>query len=267
MPYARTIAIALAATSVAAVLVPTIASAAPVVSALSIETKEPTAIEPLPEIETETDEIIDGVRIVADTDDQVEFVTKALDKFANAGYPIDNTEVRFDEDACDGSVGYHAITDGHHLVVICLEAEWTLLHELGHVWSDLYLDEVGETAWVELRGLDSWDDDGGKVEWGHRGTEHLAETIAFGLLDREHTPSRVTGGYDDHVEHFAWLFGMEPLHRKGESKTVMSLETRPRVTVVNTTHQAVETPEPEETLLESLITSGYTFPVACGYDR
>ena len=219
-------------------------------------------IEALPAIET--DDIIDGVRIVADNDDLVVFVTNALQKFAHAGYPIDNTEIRYDEGACDGAVGYHTVDEGHHLVVMCLQAEWTILHELGHVWSDQYMDEQDEAEWLERRGLDSWSEG----DWDQQGTEHLAETVAFGLLDTAHTPRRVAGGYDKHVDDFEWLFGMEPLHRqRGAEKASLSLETTTRVTVVNTTDLAVETEAAEEGLLETLVTEGYTFPVACGYDR
>ena len=122
-------------------------------------------------------EIIHGVRILAPTEALHESVSLALATFADAGWPIHNTEIRWSDHECNGAVAFHAEERGHHVIVMCTDAEWTLLHELGHVWSDLYLDDEAKTEWVHRRGLDSWHEGA----YDDRGTEQAAQAVAFGL--------------------------------------------------------------------------------------
>ena len=166
-------------------------------------------IVPLPE--TDDTEVIDGVRIIADTPDHTDLAISAVAKFADAGWEITNTEIRFDKDACDNTVGFHTEQHGHHVVVMCTDTPWTLLHELGHVWSDLYLDDTERSQWLTTRGLTSWSDG----PWGERGTEHAADIIAFGLNDTMHMPTGIGDtDYQSIVDSFEWLLGIPPLHRQ-----------------------------------------------------
>jgi hypothetical protein len=94
---------------------------------------------------------------------------------------------------------------------MCSDAMWALLHELGHVWSDLYLDETERAAWLESRALDSWSEG----DWEDRGTEHAAAVIAFGLYDTAHVPLGFgINDYNETVSAFESLFGVAPLHRR-----------------------------------------------------
>ncbi|MGI9528420.1 MAG: hypothetical protein ACR2NG_01810, partial [Acidimicrobiia bacterium] len=115
--------------------------------------------------------------------------------------------------------------------------EWTMLHELGHVWAALHLDEDGETEWVNRRGLDSWHEG----PYRERGTEQAAQVIAFGLFDSAHVPSMSNNDYATLVEDFEWLFNTEPVHKQrgGSSDTVAA--ARIRITIVDGTLRPLAT--------------------------
>ena len=164
--------------------------------------------EPLPGILT-TD-IINGVRIVADTVADRDRIASAIQRFESAGWPLTNLEVRVSgEEGCGGNAGTRSVTNGHDLVELCTNTQFVLLHELGHVWSSRYLDSERRAAWLELRGLTSWSD----ADYSDRGTEQAAIIIAFGLLDTWHTPMAIApNDRESLIEGFTWLFGMEPLH-------------------------------------------------------
>lgn len=113
----------------------------------------------LPELPEPALDTIDGVRIASDSPDEIAAISSALDQFSNAGWPLGNLEIRpGDEDGCGGNAGVRYIEDGYDVVEICTSVEWTLLHELGHVWAATYLDDDQRTEWVTMRGLDSWCD-------------------------------------------------------------------------------------------------------------
>ena len=172
----------------------------------------------------EATEIIDGVRILAPTEALHDSVSSALATFADAGWPIHNTEIRWSDDECNGAVAFHAEERGHHVIVMCTDAEWTLLHELGHVWSDLYLDDEAKTEWVHRRGLDSWHEGA----YDDRGTEQAAQAIAFGLYSEARVPSRGGADYHTMVEDFMWLFGMDPIHRQRTTGVGVQAATDPQ---------------------------------------
>ena len=225
-------------------------------------------IEPLAEVVVE--DIIDGVRVVAEDEARIESVRRAVEKFDTAGWPLTNTEVRFDVDACDGPVrAFHAFEHGHHVVVMCAETELTLLHELAHVWSDLYLDEAQRAEWVELRGLESWHEG----EWRDRGTEHAAEIIAFGLYDTPHVPRAIgNNDYRTVTEAFEWLMGMPPVHRQRAEEATTGIATSTRVSVVAS--RTIEPGEADSVAApttdvtdEHVAPAEYRFPIACGFPR
>ena len=230
-----------------------------------VRTKEFTPIERLPEIVAPT--TITGVRVVTDTPENTERVETALGRFETAGWPLDNLEIRtLDTEGCDGHAGVHFMEDDHHVIEVCADTDWVLYHELGHVWSALYLDDAGRRAWVELRGLDSWSD----APYDERGTEHAANIIAFGLTDRFHAPgSNLPNDKDSLVEAFTWLFGVTPVHMTSSTAKAVSLDTTPRHQVTRTTKQT-----PDQTTATEAVASEtpvapveYRFPLACGFPR
>ena len=60
-------------------------------------------------------------------------------------------------------------------------ARLTTLHELAHAWAESQLTTDERAAFLELRGLDVWDDAG--IPRHERGMEHAAEVVSWGLMD------------------------------------------------------------------------------------
>jgi hypothetical protein len=211
MTYARTTAAAIATTIAFTALPLTSAPAATAPQQTPAATVASVApVQALPALPEPALETIDGVRIVSDSPDQIAAIETSRAKFADAGWPLDNLEIRpDDEDGCGGNAGVRYIEEGYDVVEICTPAEWTLLHELGHVWAARYLDEEERAEWVELRGLEAWS---GGDKWEERGTEQLADIVAFGLFDEWHTPTSIApNDRTSLIAAFDWLFGMEPL--------------------------------------------------------
>ena len=285
MTHVRTIAAVITAV-VAAVVVPQIATVttAAVASSETVEARVAAPITALPEVEIDDTEIIEGVRIVSDDEDRIAAVTRIVERFESLGWPITNTEVRYSEDECDGAVGFHTEERGHHVVVLCTDTEWTLIHELGHVWSDLYMSEAQRDEFVGRRGLDSWHEG----DYDDRGTEQAAQLIAFGLYDTAHIPSQMgeRGDYASMVEDVEWLMGVEPVHRQRTLKVDTSHESTTRIEVAAATVVIPADVEPAAVVEHSHddhdhgyehdthvevsaedAPAEYRFPVACGYPR
>lgn len=211
MTYARTTAAAIA-TAIAFTAQPLTPAPAAVASqqAATATVGAVAPMQALPELPEPALETIDGVRIASNSPDEITAIESALDKFDNAGWPLGNLEIRpGDEDGCGGNAGVRYVEEGYDVVEICTSAEWTLLHELGHVWAATYLDDDQRAEWVTMRGLDSWRD---ADKWEERGTEQLADIVAFGLFDEWHTPTSIApNDRKSLISAFEWLFGMEPL--------------------------------------------------------
>lgn len=232
-----------------------------------VSTAAITPMEPLPELR-DTD-IIEGVRVVADATD-TDGIDVAVQAFEDAGWPLTNLEIRVGgEDGCGGHAGVHSVENGHDVVEICTDAQFVLLHELGHVWSDLYLDDERRQEWLELRGLDSWSD----ADYYGRGTEQAADIIAFGLLDTWHTPTSIApNDRKSLIESFKWLFGIEPVHMGGTSiRAEQNLSTSIVETGTPSTVTVSYAPDLAATsasiIDDATPTAGYRFPMACGFPR
>jgi hypothetical protein len=91
-----------------------------------------------------------------------------------------------------------------------------ILHELAHAWMHLTLDERVEQRFRDHVGLDVWNDD--SVPWEQRAVEHAADTIAWGLMDRELLLLRTTGrpSREDLAAGFRILTSTDPLPRTDE---------------------------------------------------
>jgi len=224
---AATITATIAMTAIPQTPAPAVPSLEPVVAAA------PVVLAPVAS-PTETSDpeqaTIEGVRIVSSDDAQFEFIASALDKFENAGWPLENLEIcTGDEDGCGGNAGVHYTEEGYDVVEICTDTEWTFIHELGHVWSVLYLDATQRDEWVEVRGLESWSEG---VKWGERGSEHVADIIAFGLRDTWYTPTSITSNdRDSLIEGFTWPFGIAPLRTNKDGMKVPTIRNAGAVVI------------------------------------
>ncbi len=64
---------------------------------------------------------------------------------------------------------------------VSMRQKGTLLHELAHAWDYHMLTDEQRSAFMELRGVDTWHSH--QVEWHERGAEHFAEIIKWGIID------------------------------------------------------------------------------------
>ncbi len=130
------------------------------------------------------------------TEDQAAY-DSVIATFTAAGFevPVFRAEFHATEDGCQGFRGLHvAGDDGVATIHVCathsdskIQASWrarTLLHEVAHAWIDQNVTEDTKASFIETRGVDNWAD--GSQGWEHRGTEHAAEVLMWGLQGGEY---------------------------------------------------------------------------------
>jgi hypothetical protein len=108
-----------------------------------------------------------------------EMIAWAVGRFDDAGLQLPDLQISFPAQ-CDGKKALYHV--GRRSVDFCYNMnKTTVLHEFAHAWDDTS-DSVDRSAFMKLRGLTVW--------WGgtampsdQQGSEHLAEIIAWGLLD------------------------------------------------------------------------------------
>lgn len=165
-----------------------------------------------------------GDIIIEETVDPADeaLVDWTMDRYWEAGLSLPTIRLSFHADSgpCDGARGGHRIEDEVSRVYICvtelgatreLKVKRTLLHEFAHAWDHHSLTDDVRAAFMKLAGLDGW---AFEVPYGERGSEHAAETITWGLLDRP----LLFGGFGEPTpwesQHrgFLTLTGAEPPH-------------------------------------------------------
>ena len=162
------------------------------------------------------------------TAQQQEFVDLATGRFELHGLELPDVNYVFHPDlrTCQGHKGmYHKST---RTLEMCSMDMHTMLHELAHAWANENLTEEAKERFVASRSLDSWNDH--DHAWERRGTEHVAETIAWALADdphhvkwietnpdgSTHTSHRIlTIGVDVDtlLDNFEDITGMDPMFR------------------------------------------------------
>jgi hypothetical protein len=189
----------------------------------SIETPEPRIAE-----RTHVVDVGDGTTIeLFDATDQVaELVEWSLGRFRAAGLApphVDAVYLETERTCLQESAWTHLDSDSA-IIRFCLDAddlgdgdsvslaaEFTMLHELAHVWTAEYLSDEEMEAFTSERGLATWNDT--SAGWSDRGNEHASEIMAWGLardaidLVRLGSPDCV-----ELTESFRSLTGAEPLH-------------------------------------------------------
>jgi hypothetical protein len=121
----------------------------------------------------------------------------ALGRFDRAGLELPPLAVAFhdDREPCGGHFGLYR-TGNPARVDICgfnwdrfaVTAKKTLLHELGHAWTQHNLRDSERGSFLALRHLDTWGND--EFPWEEQGSEQAAEIIAWALLDQEIQPAK-----------------------------------------------------------------------------
>jgi hypothetical protein len=162
------------------------------------------------------------------TADQQELVDFALDRFETQGLQLPDVKFVFRDSLllCDLHKGRYY--PDMQLVEMCSMDKHTLVHELAHAWANEHMTPEQMESFVTSNDLDSWNDH--DTAWARRGTEHVAETIAWALSDHprhlrwvEHlddgsdaiTYRILTIGVDVEVllANFKTITGLDPVYR------------------------------------------------------
>ena len=234
MSHTRT---AIAILSLATITVPTFSGGAETAALgspeISIETTSTTMPEPATVLE-QPREILDsqrpwfadypattdvaGNRVFAQTEDQVAQVQRALDVYASVGLDLPHIEFWTHDTtagcmADDGGLRAGYLLRGRETWTIFMcGSDFTLLHELGHVWDNQAMTDDKRAEFLTLRKADAWSG----VEWSRAGGEHLADVLAWGLSGGEVRPSRTLPNDDASLaEAFETATGFAPQHLEG----------------------------------------------------
>jgi len=182
------------------------------------------------------------------TAQQQELIDLAVGRFELQGLELPEINYVFHPDlqTCNGHKGmYHKTT---RTLEMCSMDPHTMLHELAHAWANEHLTEAARNDFVALRNLDSWNNH--DHAWERRGTEHMAETIAWALSENPnhvkwvetkpdgttHTSHRILSinvAVDTLVDNFKLITGMDPIFRDPSQWAVQaptSTEASPEIT-------------------------------------
>ena len=158
--------------------------------------------EPAP---TTSEILASGIGVVGGSPELHQRAEIAAQQFLDAGLDLRGVVVVFHPttDGCGGHDGvYRPAT--HH-IDICNPNEFIIVHELAHAWDHANLDDDIRRRYMELRGLEAWNDS--SVPWKQRGIEDLAETIVWGL---GHIEDSSSGSHDiDRARAFQLIAGIE----------------------------------------------------------
>lgn len=144
---------------------------------------------------------------------------EALSLFTQAELPMPLLEIHRhrDLDACNGHEGLHRRFGGRSIIDICSVAtgdyeQRTLIHELGHAWTEHFLSSDAKLAFQELRGWTSWLDYK-KATWEDNGVEQAAEIIVWALSEQPIAVVKIRlNSCEDLHDGYVALTGREPLH-------------------------------------------------------
>ncbi len=141
----------------------------------------------------------------------------AVRLFDEAG--LDLPDLRFvhhgdDREPCRGWKGVHRYEDGVSEIGLCTDEsgpviEWLVIHETAHAWAAHSLTDERREAFRNLRGWEHWRAD----KWHESGSEHAAEILAWGLIDRPAGIVTIPDHECDDLEAgYRALTGQEPLY-------------------------------------------------------
>lgn len=136
----------------------------------------------------------DDVTVYAETTAQIELARFGIQRYAAAGLDLPHVEIWMGDNPSDcihpntgdPSLGF-ATWRGDQAIVYHCGDRFVMLHELAHILDRHIVTEPMRTAFLELRGLEVWQD---PTSWLASGEEHFADVLAWGL--DEHTRSDVT---------------------------------------------------------------------------
>jgi hypothetical protein len=127
------------------------------------------------------------------TNEQQELVDFAESRFDAQRLELPNVHYVFHDSLLPCNMHTGVYLKSIRTVVMCSMDLDTMLHELAHAWAGVNLSTERMREFVVEQDLDSWNDH--DDEWGRRGTEHVAETIAWALAD--------------HPRHVRWVESLD----------------------------------------------------------
>jgi hypothetical protein len=151
---------------------------------------------------------------------QEALIERAIGRFADAGLEL--PPIKFvhypTREPCRGARGFYTGDRTRATIRICVReaspfAELLLLHEIAHAWDGYTLTDRRRAAFLELRDLEEWWDNG-SAPWHTYGAEQAAQIIAWELIDH-HIHIAVVPNSDclDVRTGYVLLTGRPPLHR------------------------------------------------------
>ncbi len=189
----------------------------------TIETPEPRVVE-----RTHVVDVGDGtaIELFDATDAVAGLVEWSLDRFMAAGLDPPHVDAVYLETqrSCLQESAWTYLGSDSAIIRLCLDAadlgdgdtvtlagEFTMLHELAHVWTAEYTSQSEKAAFMSLRGLATWND--ASAAWSDRGNEQASETIAWGLAEEPIELVRIgSPGCTELELAFRALTAVEPLH-------------------------------------------------------
>lgn len=179
------------------------------------------------------------------TPDQQALVDHSLTRFQEQGLETPMVRFVFHDSLfpCHGHKGLYR--NKTRTLEMCSLDEATMLHELAHAWANDNLDPEEMEAFTDWRRLDSWNDH--DHAWERRGTEHVAETIAWALLEEPNHVKWVETGENGSRsvsyriltldvdtrtlwENFVRITGMEPVFRTADEPAETTVTLSPVLT-------------------------------------
>jgi hypothetical protein len=150
---------------------------------------------------------------------QAALIDWAIGLYADAGLEL--PPLRFERyparGPCHGARGLYTGDRSPATIRICTPeagpfAESLFLHEIAHAWDGYALTNRRRNAFLQLRNLEQWWDDGA-APWHTYGAEQAAQILMWGLIDR---PIRIATIPDsscaDLRTGYVLLTGRAPLH-------------------------------------------------------
>jgi hypothetical protein len=160
--------------------------------------------------------VTEGATVYAETAAQVARVDWTLGRFAQAGLELPEVDVWYfadfsgcadPDDVSKQRSGYLILGEDKYTIYMC-GVEFTLLHELAHVWDVSTLTEDLRRSFLAERDADAWSG----VEWSRAGGEHPADVLAWGPQDGNVRPSRTMPNDNTSLyEAFELATGVRPL--------------------------------------------------------
>ena len=158
------------------------------------------------------------------TPEEQAMVEWALGRFELAGLQLPDLKVEFKTAGCRSRGLYDRRTQ---TIEMCDGRKMTLLHELAHAWD--HFATLDRDGFLALRELEFYFGPSG-TRWAEQGVEHIAEIVAWGLMDENtavpgpayssqpvaeyqpRLPGLPNSGIDELQEAFEYLVGTDPLH-------------------------------------------------------